>query len=585
MTVLRRQVLRYGAGTAGALALTRTGTAAARTPGRRVAVLGGGPGGLTAAHELAERGFEVTVYERRPVLGGKVRSVPVPGTGTDGRRDLPGEHGHRAVFGFYHNLPDTLRRIPYPGNEEGVYGNLTQVPWQTFVREDGKKDLSYPSTPPASGALTVESVTRMLAGLVAEVGELPPHEAAYFAQRGAILLTSSKERLFGQWEEMDWWTFIRAESGFPKSVEYQRLFGGTAQTLNAFKPSLASTRTCAQGGEAIVYDMLRRGSDGPHNRVFDRPTSEAWVDPWADHLRALGVRFRTGHTVESLTFEGGRITAADARTADGSSVRIKADWFLAGLPADRAKDLWSKEILAADPSLAGTAKLGTIWCQGIQYFLREPTPLHNGHVVYVDSPWALVSIAQGQFWQPGFPATWGDGRARDCLSVVISNWEKPGVLYGKPAAHCTRREVAAEVWAQMKRALEDRGESVLPDDLVHSWHLDPALQDGPGGLSNDEPYLLNGKGSWRHRPETTTAIPNLFICADYARTHSNLDFSSMETANEAGRRAANGVLDAAGSDAERARLFEGYSPPEFALAKRVDAQRYRAGLPHALDLG
>jgi heterodisulfide reductase subunit A-like polyferredoxin len=30
-------------------------------PGKRVAVLGGGMAGLTAAHELAERGFEVHV--------------------------------------------------------------------------------------------------------------------------------------------------------------------------------------------------------------------------------------------------------------------------------------------------------------------------------------------------------------------------------------------------------------------------------------------------------------------------------------------------------------------------------------------
>ena len=30
-----------------------------------VAVLGGGVAGLTAAHELAERGFAVTVYEAR----------------------------------------------------------------------------------------------------------------------------------------------------------------------------------------------------------------------------------------------------------------------------------------------------------------------------------------------------------------------------------------------------------------------------------------------------------------------------------------------------------------------------------------
>ncbi len=34
-----------------------------------VAILGGGVAGLSAAHELAERGFQVRVYERKPVLG------------------------------------------------------------------------------------------------------------------------------------------------------------------------------------------------------------------------------------------------------------------------------------------------------------------------------------------------------------------------------------------------------------------------------------------------------------------------------------------------------------------------------------
>ena len=43
--------------------------------------------GLAAAHELIERGFEVTVYERK-ALGGKARSIPVPGTAA-GRSPRP----------------------------------------------------------------------------------------------------------------------------------------------------------------------------------------------------------------------------------------------------------------------------------------------------------------------------------------------------------------------------------------------------------------------------------------------------------------------------------------------------------------
>src|SRR5258708_33136392 len=88
-----------------------------------VAILGGGVAGLSAAHELAERGFQVRVYERKPVLGGKARSIPVPNSGAAGRADLPGEHGFRLFPGFYKHVIDTMRRIPY-GAHGTVYDNL-----------------------------------------------------------------------------------------------------------------------------------------------------------------------------------------------------------------------------------------------------------------------------------------------------------------------------------------------------------------------------------------------------------------------------------------------------------------------------
>ena len=56
-----------------------------------VAILGGGVAGLSAAHELAERGFHVRVYEKKLVLGGKARSIPVPDSAIPGRKPLPGD--------------------------------------------------------------------------------------------------------------------------------------------------------------------------------------------------------------------------------------------------------------------------------------------------------------------------------------------------------------------------------------------------------------------------------------------------------------------------------------------------------------
>lgn len=50
----------------------------APSTGKRVAIVGGGPCGLTAAYFLSLMGHEATVYERRPLLGGMLRyGVPV----------------------------------------------------------------------------------------------------------------------------------------------------------------------------------------------------------------------------------------------------------------------------------------------------------------------------------------------------------------------------------------------------------------------------------------------------------------------------------------------------------------------------
>ena len=51
---------------------------AAPAAGRRVAVVGGGPGGMSAAYFLSRSGVDVTVFERRDALGGIVRHV-IPG--------------------------------------------------------------------------------------------------------------------------------------------------------------------------------------------------------------------------------------------------------------------------------------------------------------------------------------------------------------------------------------------------------------------------------------------------------------------------------------------------------------------------
>ncbi len=553
--------------------------------GRRVAVLGGGMAGLTAAHELAERGFKVDVYE--PVaLGGKARSIGVPGTARGGRGRLPGEHGFRFFPGFYHHVPDSMRRIPYGKNANGVWDNLVDTSEGKSVRANGRPDalfLGMLYNPPE--AFSPQGLQNILVEEIVKQKWLPPHEAGYLVERLMVFLTSCDERRFGEWENVAWWKFIGAAE---RSEEYQRVAArGLTRSLVAAKETVASTRTIGNMAEAFVMNILQRGNDGALDRVLDAPTNEAWIRPWVRMLRRMGVRFHMGQAATRLHVDRrGRIAAATVTDRRGRRRRVEASWFVSAMPAERVRRLLSRKVIAQDPDLARIRELKTDWMVGAQFYLRKPVDITHGHVTFVDAPWALTALTQAQFWgERNFAADYGDGKAVDSLSVDISDWDTPGILYGKPAKRCTRPQIKREVWAQMKAHLEDRGDSYLPSGILHSWHLDPGIRWNRKRKrnTNQTPLLVNTVGSWNDRPEARTKLPNLFVAGDYVR--NDIDLATMEGANETGRAAVAALLDEAGSKAAPPQMYKLYDPPEFEAVKAVDRELYKQGLRNALDVG
>jgi uncharacterized protein with NAD-binding domain and iron-sulfur cluster len=324
------------AGAAASIATSAPAFAAKRVAnGRRVAVLGGGMAGLAAAHELAERGFEVTVYERK-ALGGKARSIPVAGTAAGGRRPLPGEHGFRFFPGFYHHVPDSMRRIPFTGNANGVWDNLVDTSDTRSPRTNGRPDGHlFGAFPHYNEALTPDGVQRILVEEFVKQQGLNPVEAEFFVNRLMVFLTSSEERRYGQWEQVAWWDFVRAEG---KSEEYKRILArGLTRSVVAAKETVASTRTIGNMAEAFLMNIMQRGNDGELDRVLNAPTNEAWIDPWVAYLKKLGVRFRVGQKIVGLDVRGGRIDAARARDSTGRVRTVEADWFVSAMPAERAR--------------------------------------------------------------------------------------------------------------------------------------------------------------------------------------------------------------------------------------------------------
>ncbi|WCB37275.1 hydroxysqualene dehydroxylase [Gordonia polyisoprenivorans] len=554
---------------------------------RRVAIFGGGMAGLSAAHELVERGFAVTVYEPA-YLGGKARSHDVPGTAAGGRMALPGEHGFRFFPGCYQHVPDTMSRIPVPGGGTVKSRHLVDVDTAVVAFADA----GYaPTIAPASivgmidhaGALAaLDNVRNALTTGLKFVVDIPPAELAYFVTRELIIATSCTERRVGQWENQSWMQFVKADT---KSPAYRRyLAGALTRALVAAKSQTASARTIGQIGLALAtsatglignYEagLVQGGVD----RILNAPTNHAWIDPWVAYLRRAGVRFEMGEG--AAAFEVGDKQITGVRTSSGR--RVDADWYVAAMPLDRIRPLLGAAVLGAAPELSGILRLQDDWMVGIQYFLSRRSDLPPGHIAALGTPWALTGLFQAAPWGVDFARTYGDGRSKDCLSIDISDWDTPGILYGRTAKQCTRDEIAKEVWAQMSKAMNSGGRELLRSEDIVTWSLDPGITWSPT-IANATPLMVNTAGSLPHRPGVATSIANLFIGGDHVRT--NIDLATMEGANESGRRVTNAILDAADSPAPHAAVHPLWELPMLDPLKAQDRDRYRAGLPHILDV-
>jgi uncharacterized protein with NAD-binding domain and iron-sulfur cluster len=246
---------------------------------------------------------------------------------------------------------------------------------------------------------------------------------------------------------------------------------------------------------------------------------------------------------------------------------------VAALPVERLRQLVSPTLREAEPRLAALPQLVVRWMNGAMFYLYRDVPLVRGHAIFIDSAWALTAISQAQFWPAIDLTKRGDGLVKGILSVDISEWERKGRHVKKFAVNSSPAEIQTEVWGELVDAIDDGS---LDPANVHSFFLDPAIQPpNPTNATNLEPLLVNTKGSWAYRPDAVTAIPNLFLAADFVRTYT--DLATMEAANEAARRAVNGILDATGSTVPRCPIWKLREPGVLAPFRKLDQVRWRLG--------
>jgi hypothetical protein len=234
---------------------------------------------------------------------------------------------------------------------------------------------------------------------------------------------------------------------------------------------------------------------------------------------------------------------------------------------------------------------------GIVYHLDQRIEFPPGHLLCLESEWALTAVDQAPVWD-GDLDDGPDQRPRlgpprgSILSINVSDWFSPDRSGGRPARFNHRSDVSATVWHQLAEhmpALKD----LQPVPILDPAIVEPA-PNAPGGppvgetgsLVNREPMLINTERSWADRPAAATTFDNLVLAGDYVRTET--DFASMEAASEAARRAVRQILRTE-DRLEEAPTIHGLEAPRslrplVGFIRGLDRLVRIVGLPHPLGL-
>jgi len=421
----------------------------------KIAVVGGGVAGLAAACALADDGCEVTVYERKPFLGGRACSYDHPGVGQ------VVDNSQHILLGCCTNLREFYQRL-------GVADKIRWYKSITFMEPGGRTGVIGPGWLPA-----------------------PLHSGVSFARFG---LLSMRDKL-GIARAL-----VALMPGVPEDTDesflsWLRRHGQTERAIDRFwAPVLVSSLNEELAACSVKYagmvlrDAFLKSAEAGAMGVPAAPLSEIYGAA-EGYITARGGHVHLRTTVEGMT------SLADGVLLRVNGVEEKFDYAICAVPFHQlGKVLPEGAESDALQSLAGGLK--TVPITGIHlWFDRQVTELEHVALLDRNIQWVFQKSKILESKPESAGAGSSSGEVPSYLELVVSSSRKMLEMSRAEVIELALRELA-EFFPKVREA------KLLKAAVVKEVHATFA----PSPLSE------------QHRPGPVTGWPRIFVSGDWTNT-------------------------------------------------------------------